>query len=152
VAKLFNIVQPDIAYFGEKDAQQLTILQQMAKDLNFTVRIVPVETVRESDGLALSSRNVRLTPEERRVAPLLFSALTEGHSAILAGERDPRIVKSVMLKVLESAADLRMEYMEVVDAARMQPVTTISGDMRLAGAVWLGSTRLIDNVRVTVRD
>ena len=89
---LFNIVQPDIAYFGEKDAQQLTILQQMVKDLNFAVRIVPVATVREPDGLALSSRNVRLTPQERRVAPLLFSALTKGQSAILAGERDPRKV------------------------------------------------------------
>jgi pantoate--beta-alanine ligase len=149
VAKLFNIVQPDNAYFGEKDAQQLTILQQMVKDLNFAVRIVPVATVREPDGLALSSRNVRLTPEERRIAPLLFSALTKGQSAILAGERDSRKVKSVMLNILESAADLRMEYMEVVDAARMQPVDTISGDVRLAAAAWLGSTRLIDNVLVT---
>jgi len=149
VAKLFNIVQPDNAYFGEKDAQQLTILQQMVKDLNFDIRIVPVATVREPDGLALSSRNVRLTPEERRVAPLLFTALTKGQSAILAGERDPRRVKSVMLNVLESAADLRVEYVEVVDASRMQPVNTISGEVRLAGAVWLGSTRLIDNVLVT---
>ena len=149
VAKLFNIVQPDNAYFGEKDAQQLTILQQMVKDLNFAVRIVPVATVREPDGLALSSRNVRLTPAKRRVAPLLFTALTKGQSAILAGERDSRKVKSVMLNVLESAAEFRVEYMEVVDAAGMQPVDTISGDVRLAGAAWLGSTRLIDNVLVT---
>lgn len=149
VAKLFNIVQPDNAYLGEKDAQQLTILQQMVKDLNFAVRIVPVATVRDPDGLALSSRNVRLTPAERRVAPLLFTALTKGQSAILAGERDSRKVKSVMLNVLESAAEFRVEYMEIVDAAGMQPVDTISGDVRLAGAAWLGSTRLIDNVLVT---
>ena len=91
-----------------------------------------------------------MTPAERRVAPLLFTALTKGQSAIIAGERDPGKVKSEMLNVFDRGADLRVEYMEVVDAARMQPVNTIVGDVRLAGAVWLGSTRLIDNVLVTL--
>lgn len=146
VAKLFNIVQPDSAYFGEKDAQQLTILQQMVYDLNFAVKIVPVPTVREADGLALSSRNVRLSPEERRVAPLLFAALTRGQRAIIEGERDSGKVKALMLQVLNGSADVRVEYIEVVDAARMQPVDAIAADVRIAGAIWLGSTRLIDNV------
>jgi pantoate--beta-alanine ligase len=150
VAKLFNIVQPDIAYFGEKDAQQLTILRQMVQDLNFAVTIVPVPTVREPDGLALSSRNVRLTSEQRSVAPVLFAALTVGRNAILNGQRDPAQVKAQMLNVLDPCDDVRVEYMEVVDAARMQPVQVIAGDVRLAGAVWLGSTRLIDNVFVSV--
>jgi pantoate--beta-alanine ligase len=143
VAKLFNIVQPDAAYFGEKDAQQLALIERMARDLNFPIRIVPVPTVREPDGLALSSRNQRLTPEERAVAPVLYRALTEGWQMIESGESQASRVKSAVLNRL---AGLRVDYVDVVDPATMQPVDSILGDVRLAAAVWLGSTRLIDNV------
>jgi len=145
VAKLFNIIQPDTAYFGEKDAQQLAIIQQMVRDLNFAVEIVPVPTVREPDGLALSSRNRRLTPEQRRIAPTLYRALTEGQRSIESGERQAAKVKAAVLNILESEPALRTEYAEIVDP-RMQPVDSISADVRLVAAVWVGSTRLIDNL------
>jgi len=145
VAKLFNIIQPDTAYFGEKDAQQLAIIQQMVRDLNFAVEIVPVPTVREADGLALSSRNRRLTPEQRRIAPILYRALTEGQRSIESGERQAAKVKAAVLNILESEPALRTEYAEIVDP-RMQPVDSISADVRLVAAVWVGSTRLIDNL------
>lgn len=145
VAKLFNIVQPDAAYFGEKDAQQLAVIQQMVSDLNFPIRIVPVPTVREADGLALSSRNQRLTPDQRRTAPALFKALTAAQLAIEAGERHAAKAKAASLNVLSTEPELRVEYLEIVDA-RMQPVDEISADVRVVAAIWCGSTRLIDNV------
>jgi pantoate--beta-alanine ligase len=145
VAKLFNIIEPDFAYFGEKDAQQLAVIQHMVRDLNFPVRIVPVPTVREPDGLALSSRNRRLDPDERRAAPVLFKALSEGQRLIADGERNSDTVKSAILRVLASEPLIRPEYVEVVDA-RMQPVSNIEMDVRISAAAWLGATRLIDNV------
>jgi pantoate--beta-alanine ligase len=145
VAKLFNIVQPDTAYFGEKDAQQLAVIQQMVQDLNFPIRILPVPTVREPDGLALSSRNMRLTPELRRIAPILFRALTEGQRSIAGGERNAAKVIAAALQFVASEPGLRVEYLEIVDS-RMQPVEDITADVRLIAAVWCGSTRLIDNV------
>jgi pantoate--beta-alanine ligase len=145
VAKLFNIIQPDTAYFGEKDGQQLAIIQQMVRDLNFSVGIVPVPTVREPDGLALSSRNQRLTAAERNAAPVLFKALTEGRSAVDRGERQAANVKDKVLKVLEREPLVRVEYVEIVDP-RMQPVDQISPGAHLLSAIWLGPTRLIDNV------
>jgi pantoate--beta-alanine ligase len=146
VTKLFNIVQPDAAYFGEKDAQQLALIQQMTHDLNFPIRIVPVPTVRESDGLALSSRNQRLTPEERLIAPMIYQALTEGRSMIENGERQTLQVKTAVSNRLTSQPAFRVDYVDIVDPRAMQPVDSISGDVRLAAAVWVGSTRLIDNV------
>jgi pantoate--beta-alanine ligase len=148
VTKLFNIIQPDTAYFGEKDGQQLAIIRQMVRDLNFAIEIVPVPTVREPDGLALSSRNQRLTPEERAMAPRLFRALTEGQSLVAAGERRASKVKSTVLEILDTQPGIRVEYVEIVDA-RMQPVECISTAERLMAAVWIGATRLIDNVRLT---
>jgi len=146
VVKLFNIVQPDVAYFGEKDAQQLAIIQRMVCDLNFPVRVVPVPTVREPDGLALSSRNQRLTPEERRIAPALFRALSRAAEMIAASELDPGTVKSAAVDLLSAHPAISVEYLEVVDPRSMQPVERIVGPVRVAAAVWLGSTRLIDNV------
>src|ERR1035437_4004066 len=145
VAKLFNIIQPDTAYFGEKDAQQLAIIQHMARDLNFAIDIVPVPTMRDPDGLALSSRNQRLTPQQRRMAPTLFRALTEGQRSVAGGERQAAKVKAMVLQVLESEPGIRVEYVEIVDP-RMQPVDYISADVRLVAAVWVGPTRLIDNL------
>ncbi len=150
VAKLFNIIQPDAAYFGEKDGQQLAIIQQMVRDLNFPIQIVPVPTVREPDGLALSSRNQRLTLEQRALAPTLYHALTAGLQSVAAGERCADYVKSVVLKVLGSQPEIRVEYVEIVDQ-RMQPVDTIAAGTSLMAAVWLGSTRLIDNVKFTLQ-
>jgi pantoate--beta-alanine ligase len=147
VAKLFNIIQPDTAYFGEKDGQQLAVIRQIVRDLNFPVRIIPVPTVREPDGLALSSRNQRLTADERKAAPVLFAALSAGRNAVSRGRKQAAEVKAAVLEVLETEPLLRVEYVEIVDA-RMQPVDSISPDAHLMAAVWLGPTRLIDNVKL----
>jgi pantoate--beta-alanine ligase len=146
VAKLFHIVLADRAYFGEKDAQQLAVIQKMVADLDFPVRIVPVATVRESDGLAMSSRNRRLTPEQRSVAPLLYQALSAAASMLRSGERSASEVREAAIKMLQNPA-LRIEYLEVVDPATFQLVDTVSRGAVVA-AVWLGQVRLIDNVKV----
>jgi pantoate--beta-alanine ligase len=147
VAKLFHIVAPDAAYFGEKDAQQLAIIRRMVADLDIPVRIVAVETVREADGLALSSRNRRLTPDERRIAPALFQALEAGRDRIAGGCESAAEARDAVLLRLGERPRIRVEYVEVVDAEGMTPVERVAGPVRIAAAVWLGTTRLIDNVR-----
>jgi pantoate--beta-alanine ligase len=149
VTKLFDIVQPDAAYFGEKDAQQLAVIRRMVVDLNIPVEIVGVATVREADGLALSSRNVRLSTEERSKAIALRRALLEAERAIAAGERDARIVERRAAAVIPADASLRLEYLEVVDPSELQRVDRIDGTVLVAGALWVGDTRLIDNVTVS---
>jgi pantoate--beta-alanine ligase len=144
VGKLFHIVQPDVAYFGEKDAQQLAVIQKMVDDLNFPLEIAPVPTVREADGLALSSRNERLTPEERRIAPALFEALQAAQKAVEAG-KSVEEAKAAGLSRLRGIRQMNVEYFEIADPD-MQPVTRIAGPVRILAAVWLGRTRLIDNV------
>jgi pantoate--beta-alanine ligase len=146
VTKLFNIVQPAAAYFGEKDAQQLAVIRRMAVGLNLPVSIVGVATVRGPDGLALSSRNERLTREERMYAPLLFQALETARRAVENGVRDVARIRVAGLDVLAKEPRIRVEYFEIVDAESMQPVATMAGRMCIAAAVWLGSVRLIDNV------
>jgi pantoate--beta-alanine ligase len=146
VAKLFNIVQPDRAYFGEKDAQQLAVIRRMAAGLNVPVTIVEVPTVREADGLACSSRNQHLNPEQRRIATVLYQALRTAERRIAAGEADPEQVKREALGVLQSQPAVRVEYLEIVDPEEMRPVGRIAAPVRVAGAVWLGATRLIDNL------
>jgi pantoate--beta-alanine ligase len=148
VAKLFNIVAADRAYFGEKDAQQLAVVQRMVADLNFPVTIVPVPTVREPDGLAISSRNRLLSSEDRAVAPQLYRALAAAAEQIRQGCCDAKKARAAALDVLARAPAIRVEYVEVADAASMQPVAWIGGPVRVLGAVWLGTTRLIDNVPV----
>jgi len=145
VAKLLNIVAPDKAYFGQKDAQQLAVIERMVADLNIPVEIVSVPTVREPDGLALSSRNARLTAEERTIAPELYRALQIGADCIRQGLTPAELVRSAALAHFEEHPEFRVEYLEVVDAA-MTPVETINGPVRIATAAWLGSVRLIDNV------
>jgi pantoate--beta-alanine ligase len=147
VNKLFNIIQPDRAYFGEKDAQQLAIIQKMVTDLNIPVTVVPVATVREADGLAISSRNRRLRAEERQIAPKLYQALLEARSAIGRGCVEANAVKEAGMAVLRAVPQFRVEYFEIVDPATQQPVQQILGPVRIAAAAWLGQTRLIDNVR-----
>jgi pantoate--beta-alanine ligase len=150
VLKLLEIVQPARAYFGEKDAQQLAVVQRMVRDLNVPVEIVGVPTVRESDGLALSSRNQLLTPAERALAPLLYQALQEAGRCIEKGVVDPARVKRAALTTLDRP-EIRVEYFEVVDTDSMHPVERIERPVRVAAAIWLGATRLIDNVAARLR-
>jgi pantoate--beta-alanine ligase len=146
VMKLFQIVQPDRAYFGEKDAQQLAVIRRMVEDLNLPVTVVGAPIVREPSGLAMSSRNQRLSAEDRAVAATLFRSLQFAGLLIGAGARDAGEVKSQALALLASEPRIRVEYFEIVDPEEMQPVGEIAGPVRIAAAIWVGSTRLIDNV------
>jgi pantoate--beta-alanine ligase len=147
VAKLLNIVGPSKAYFGEKDAQQLAVIARMVDDLNMPVEIVPVPTVREPDGLALSSRNKRLTAEERKIAPMLYKALQLAAGYIRDGCKSAAEVRDLAIGYLQARPEFRVEYLEVVDAESMTPVEQIAGSVRIAVAAWLGTVRLIDNVK-----
>ena len=147
VMKLFQIVQPNRAYFGEKDAQQLAVIRRMVADLNMPIEIIGVPTVRDPDGVAMSSRNQRLTPAERALAPRLYQALQIAATLIEQGVRDSAAIKREALATL-THPDIRVEYLEIVDPDSMQPVELIGGPVRIAIAAWLGSVRLIDNVLV----
>lgn len=146
VAKLFHIVAPDRAYFGEKDAQQLAVIQRMAADLNFPVEIIPVATVREPDGVAISSRNARLTPEQRAAAPVVYRALEQARRYIGEGHRCAAEIREAAARILAAEPQARVEYLEIVDSRTMTPVEEIRLPVRIATAVWFGGTRLIDNV------
>ncbi|MBI4456093.1 MAG: pantoate--beta-alanine ligase [Acidobacteria bacterium] len=146
VLKLFHMIQPHRAYFGEKDAQQLALIRRMVLDLNLPTTIVAVPTVREDDGLACSSRNRYLNPQQRQAAVVLYRALQAAQNQIAAGATDPRQVQAAALAILQQEPLARVEYLELVDPDEMQAVTQITGPARLAGAIWIGSTRLIDNV------
>src|SRR5690606_29846159 len=139
VAKLFSIVGPCSAYFGEKDFQQLAVVRRMVADLSMPVDVVGCETVREPDGLAMSSRNAYLTDAQRAAAPVVHRALRSGAAAVLAGEHDPAEVRALMARVVEQgtgpATDSELDYVDVVDAATMQTPTSLSGDLRLLAAV-----------------
>jgi pantoate--beta-alanine ligase len=148
VLKLFQIVQPDSAYFGEKDAQQLAVIRRMVSDLNVPLRIVEVATVREPDGLALSSHNRLLSGDERRLAPVLFQVLEQARKRIAGGARAAAALRQEAVAALDER-HIRIEYMEIVDPESMQPVERIDAPVRVAAAIWLGSTRLIDNLLCT---
>jgi len=152
VSKLFNIVQPDRAYFGLKDYQQALVIKHMTADLNFPIEIITVPTVRENDGLALSSRNKYLTPDQRRSALCLYRALNAGAELIRSGERRAEAVKEVMKKEILSQKDTLIDYVAVNDADTLKPVEDIYGRVLLALAVWVGDTRLIDNMVVEVEN
>ena len=144
VAKLFNIIQPTNAYFGEKDAQQLAIIRKMVFDLNFPVNIIGVPIVRESDGLAKSSRNTYLSSEERKAATILYKAIQEGKQCINRGASADSII-NVMTNIVNTEPLAKIDYISVVDAITMQPVQEITAPVLVAMAVYIGSTRLIDN-------
>lgn len=144
VSKLFNIMQPDNAYFGQKDAQQLAIVKKMAADLNFDVKVNGCPIVREADGLAKSSRNTYLSAEERAAAPILFKAIQKGQEIIEPGMRAADL-EAAMKDVLASEPLANTEYVTAVDALTIQPVETIDRDVLVAMAVRIGTTRLIDN-------
>ena len=146
VLKLLQIVQPARAYFGEKDAQQTAIVRRVVRDFNVPVEIVQVPIVREPDGLAISSRNVHLSRDERQVAVSLYRALCTAQQHIAAGQTDADAVRAAASACLPDAPGLRLEYLEVVDPEDMQPVQAITGPVRVAGALWVGGTRLIDNL------
>jgi len=150
VLKLFNIVSPDFAFFGAKDAQQVLIIKRMAADLNLHVDVVTCPIVREPDGLALSSRNTYLSPDERIAALVLSRSLAAAEKLIAAGERDAAKVIAGMKSVIGSEPLARIDYVDAVDAVGLEPVAEIRGDVLIALAVFIGSTRLIDNIRVIV--
>lgn len=147
VTKLFNIVTPDRAYFGQKDGQQLAVIRRMVRDLNMDICIVGCPIVREEDGLAKSSRNTYLSPEERKAALVLSQAVRLG-SELAKTEKDAKKVVLAMKDKIQTEPLARIDYVEAVDALSMQPVKTLEGGCMLAMAVYIGKTRLIDNVLV----
>lgn len=147
VAKLFNLTQPHRAYFGQKDAQQVVVIKRMAADLNFPLEVVVCPTVREADGLAMSSRNRKLTPEQRQAAPVLYRALTAAQLAFEKGERDPEVLRQVMRAVLASEPLAEVEYVSLADAETLHELREpITGNTLVSLAVRIGSVRLIDNL------
>ena len=144
ITKLFNIIQPTNAYFGEKDAQQLAIIRKMVYDLNFPVNIIGVPIVRESDGLAKSSRNTYLSKEERKVATILYKAIQMGKQTIKHSASADSIINT-MTEIINTEPLAKIDYVSVVDANTMQPVHEITSPVLVAIAVYIGSTRLIDN-------
>jgi len=148
VMKLFEIVQPNYAYFGRKDAQQARIVQQMARDLNLDVEVVVCPIVREPDGLAMSSRNAYLDAQDRKGATVLVRALRAAESEINAGVRDALHLRGAMEKILQSEPRARVDYAEIVDAETFEPVVRVSRRCYAVLAVFVGKTRLIDNMLV----
>ena len=146
VMKLLQIVQADVAYFGEKDAQQLAIVRRLVADFNVPVVIVGVPTARDEDGLAISSRNQHLDRSERELAPMLYSALSAARGAIERGVADAAAVRAEAAARITADERLRLEYLELVDPDTMQPVPRVGASAVAAGALWVGHTRLIDNV------
>jgi pantoate--beta-alanine ligase len=148
VNKLFNIVAPDAAYFGQKDAQQALIIKKMVTDLNIPVKIIVVPTVREKDGLAMSSRNVYLTKEERKSALVLNQSLNYARKAILSGKRRPRDIIEKMRGVINKSGVGKIQYISIVDYATLKRIDKIKGNILIALAVLCGKARLIDNITV----
>lgn len=148
VAKLFNIVCPDVAIFGEKDFQQLVIIKQMVRDLNFPAEIVSCPTVREFDGLAMSSRNAYLTSSERKSATILYQALLLAKEEIEKGERDAQKIITKMRTLISLQPNVRIDYLVIVDPVNLEEVKKIKGKVLVALAAYLGKARLIDNMIV----
>jgi pantoate--beta-alanine ligase len=150
VLKLLNICQPHRAYFGEKDAQQLAVITRMARDLDLRAQIVPCPTVREVDGLAMSSRNTRLSAAQRAQAPVLYKALCAARELVEKGESDPARLDAAMRALLAGASLGQVDYIEIVGADDLAPVAAVGGRVLVALAVRFGDVRLIDNIRITV--
>jgi pantoate--beta-alanine ligase len=146
VAKLFNGVQPQKAYFGQKDAQQAAVIRQMVRDLNFPLEVVVCPIVREPDGLAMSSRNVYLDPEQRKAATVLFRSLSAAKELYEGGERDAEKIRGKMKKVLASEPLADVQYVSCADYDTLKELDKIKGKALLSMAVFIGKTRLIDNI------
>lgn len=145
VSKLFNIVKPDRAYFGEKDAQQLAVIRRMVRDLNFDIEIVGCPIVRESDGLAKSSRNTYLNSAERQAATILNRSLKKGKVLLEQGETDASVVRNAIIDTLNTEPLAKIDYVEIVDSNSLESVQKIEKSVLVAIAVKIGATRLIDN-------
>lgn len=145
VAKLFSILTPNKAYFGQKDAQQLVIIKKMTEDLNFNIEIIACPIIRENDGLAMSSRNTYLTKEERQSALILSKSLEKAKLLLKNGERNVNIIKETMLKEIEKEKNAKIDYVEIVDSNNLSKVDTIEKPVLVALAVFIGKVRLIDN-------
>lgn len=150
VCKLFNIVQPDRAYFGQKDAQQVAVIRRMVRDLNMPLDVVEMPIVREPDGLAMSSRNVHLSSDQRRAALSLHRSLTTAVDVIAKGERCAARIRERMCKIIESSGSADLDYVEIVDADSLRSLDEVRGGVLIAVAAKFGNTRLIDNVKVVV--
>jgi pantoate--beta-alanine ligase len=146
VAKLFNIVEPDRAYFGQKDAQQAIVIQKMVRDLNMNLDVIVLPTCRESDGLAMSSRNTYLNPEERGIATVLFHALTLSRDLYGKGEKDAAFIRQEMQKMIEKEKFTSIEYISIADERTLEELTEITPPALVSLAVKVGKTRLIDNI------
>jgi pantoate--beta-alanine ligase len=146
VSKLFNIVQPDYAFFGLKDAQQVAVIEQMVQDLNFPVKIVPCEIVREADGLALSSRNVYLSPEERKEALILYQSLKHVKERFNQGERDAEVLRQEAVDMIQTSPLAQIDYVSVLSYPELENIKKIEKTAIVALAVRFGKTRLIDNI------
>ncbi len=151
VTKLLNIVRPDKAFFGQKDYQQAVVVERLVKDLNLDTEIVMRPTVREPDGLAFSSRNQHLSPEERKAATVLHRALSDGRELIRAGERSVKKVEAAMTRLIWAEPLARLDYLAVADPITLDEVRSVRGRVVLLLAAWIGETRLIDNLTVTAR-
>lgn len=152
VSKLFNIVQPDIAVFGQKDAQQLIIIKRLVQDLNFPVKIIAAPTVREPDGLAMSSRNVYLSPEQRAQSTALYKSLQKAKALIESGERDAKKIIAEMEQLIATASEAKIDYIEIVGVRDLQSVERLDGQIVIALAVYFGKARLIDNIVLEVSE
>ena len=150
VTKLFHVVQPDCAYFGQKDYQQETIIKQLVRDLHFDLRLRVLPTVRESDGLAKSSRNVYLPPEDRQAAAVIYRALCEAKAAVKQGERDCRILRNRVESALQEEPRLKVDYIALCHPETLEPVDYVEGTAVLLIAAWVGPVRLIDNLVLKV--
>ena len=150
VSKLFNIVSPHKAYFGQKDAQQVAVIEQMVRDLNFDIKIIPCPIVREKDGLAMSSRNTYLNTEEREAALVLSKSLFIAEKMIKDGEKSASKIKGFITENIRSEELANIDYVEVVDAKTLNNIDELQGDILIALAVRFGKTRLIDNIRLEV--
>jgi pantoate--beta-alanine ligase len=148
VAKLFNLLAPRAAVFGEKDFQQLAIVRRMVRDLNFPIEIIGAPTVRETDGLASSSRNQHLSASERQQAPVLHRALQEARRLVAQDERSAAVILEATRKSIAEAPLARVDYLEVVDAETLQPLAVVGSHSLIAVAAFFGETRLIDNLRL----
>ena len=147
-SKLFHIVEPDLAFFGQKDAQQTVVIKQMVSDLNMPLKIVVCPTVRQSDGLALSSRNEYLSEQERKDATCLYKSLQKCRQMVADGIKETKIIVEQMRKIITAAAPAKIEYIEIVDAKTLQPIKRIDRPALVALAVRIGQTRLIDNILI----
>ncbi|MGJ4753666.1 pantoate--beta-alanine ligase [Leptospira kmetyi] len=150
ISRLFHFVEPDLAFFGKKDYQQYLLIREFCKTLAFPVEVIGCETIRSGKGLALSSRNARLSEEEREESLLVSRALRLGETQILSGMKDPVLVRDIMKDVLDSSSKIRLDYLEVLNADTLEPLENLEGNILLAVAVFIGPVRLIDNITLSV--